>query len=177
MQDVDLICCKFSKFMEDVNLIYLGFQGPCFTWRRVTLHQLLDIYVGNEACFNSWADSSVLHLARIGSDHRPLLLIGSTRQPTQPPASWQNDTRFVEMFMDVWNLSDNIVSNLINFTIIDAMWNREVFGDIGKRKARLLAHKQGIEKVFDFSRNDYLHDLEMKLKKELNTILTQEKSL
>ncbi|KAL4387705.1 hypothetical protein GQ457_09G019510 [Hibiscus cannabinus] len=137
--------------MEDVNLIYLGFQGACFTWRRVTLHQLLDIYVGNKAWFNSWADSSVLHLARIGFDHRPVLLSGSARQPTQPqrPSNTLHHGRMIrERFLvilgkgrqDYWNIN-RVLRRLENGKWInDMILNRDGILKIFKK---LFAASQG----------------------------------
>ncbi|KAK8682144.1 hypothetical protein V6N13_054539 [Hibiscus sabdariffa] len=53
----------------------LGFQGPKFTWRRGTLHQRLDRCIGNDGWWSMWLNSQLLHLNRIGSDHRPILLV------------------------------------------------------------------------------------------------------
>ncbi|KAL4348697.1 hypothetical protein GQ457_17G003630 [Hibiscus cannabinus] len=57
------------------------------------------------------------------------------------------------------------------------VWNSEVFRYIWKRKANLLAHIRGVEKALENSTANHLVKLEARLKVELDTVLSQEKSL
>ncbi|XP_017972398.1 PREDICTED: uncharacterized protein LOC18611557 [Theobroma cacao] len=53
-------------------------------------------------------------------------------------------------------------------------WSLETFGDIYKKKKRLLAHLEGIQKKLDAEPNDYLQHLEITLIEEYNLALYQE---
>ncbi|XP_038991400.1 uncharacterized protein LOC120114621 [Hibiscus syriacus] len=64
----------FANFMHSTGLLDLGFHGSPFTWNRGNLQQRLDRCLGNTKWISSFPNSQVLHLDRIGSDHRPLLL-------------------------------------------------------------------------------------------------------
>ncbi|KAK8665920.1 hypothetical protein V6N13_006077 [Hibiscus sabdariffa] len=123
--------------------------------------------------------SCVIHLARIGSDHHPILLMRSTTGNRRPPslfkylATWQDEPSFMTMLENCWNCGEGLVSNLSNFTTTTTIWNHEIFGNIGRRKACLLTCIKGIEKNTEFGSNDHLYDLE----RELDIVLAQKESL
>ncbi|KAK8611921.1 hypothetical protein V6N13_131959 [Hibiscus sabdariffa] len=52
----------------------MGFSGPKFTWQRGQAQARLDRFLCNSYWDEAHPDSSVLHLLRKRSDHRPLLL-------------------------------------------------------------------------------------------------------
>ncbi|KAL4302657.1 hypothetical protein GQ457_10G023960 [Hibiscus cannabinus] len=56
-------------------------SGPRFTWGRGILLQRLDRCVGNDKWLDQWPQSYVSHLARLGSDHHPILLSTSRSIP------------------------------------------------------------------------------------------------
>ena len=41
-------CAKFWSWVEDNNLVDLGFQGPQFTWAKGLIHERLDGFIGNQ---------------------------------------------------------------------------------------------------------------------------------
>ena len=58
-----------------------------------------------------------------------------------------------------------------------ASWNREVFGNIFKRKKELLARIGGIQQALEHQPFRSLHCLETNLKKKLEKVLSQEELL
>ena len=69
----------YNECMDYCNLIDLGFSGPKFTWsncRDVSdlIQQRLDRVWVNSGWKFLYPDAIVSHLARISSDHCPLLL-------------------------------------------------------------------------------------------------------
>ncbi|KAK8640284.1 hypothetical protein V6N13_008043 [Hibiscus sabdariffa] len=115
---------KFGDFMQREGLVDLGFQGLCFTWRRGNLYQRLDRVVSNDASYDVWLESYVLQLARLGSDHRPLLLVSSMVEHARR-----------QHFSGV------------------GTWNKDAFGYIGKKKSIFMASIRGIEKATKFTSN------------------------
>lgn len=53
-------------------------------------------------------------------------------------------------------------------------WNREVFGNIFKRKRRILARIDGIQKALEVRQSNHLTWLKADLRQELEEVLTQE---
>ncbi|KAL4341466.1 hypothetical protein GQ457_08G017200 [Hibiscus cannabinus] len=121
------ICRCFGDFILDVKLNDLGFNGPCFTWKRVNFQQRLDRWLGND--------------------------------------EW------------VWGPNADLSSNMGNFQITASKWNMDVFGNIGRLKARLMARIKVIKRVVEFSTDSRLQDLDVKLKQELDMVLSQEEYL
>ncbi|KAL4282273.1 hypothetical protein GQ457_03G022370 [Hibiscus cannabinus] len=138
------ICQRFNGSVLDLGLIDMGFFGPKFTWSCGTLFQSLDRCLGNSWWYNDFPTSEVVHLSKMGSDHRHVLL--STG------------------LVDANRLKSQV-------------WNREIFGHIGRRKTLLLARIQGVEKSLESSHVPYLVELEEVLKRELNSVFAHEESL
>lgn len=46
-------------------------------------------------------------------------------------------------------------------------WNNNVYGNIGHHKKRLIQELNRIQKVLDYSHSNYLHDLELTMRTEL----------
>ncbi|KAK8637037.1 hypothetical protein V6N13_064467 [Hibiscus sabdariffa] len=130
-----------------------------------------------------WPNSQVLHLNHLASDHRPILMENETASlpSRQPPfrylTAWQSHQAFESMLTGVWNPVDPIVRNITNFQATTTVWNTRSFGHIGRRKHILMARIRGIERVNEGSSMQQLHELENKLKSELNETLKQEEVL
>ncbi|KAK8507657.1 hypothetical protein V6N12_066992 [Hibiscus sabdariffa] len=143
----------------------------------------LDRCVGNDRWWSTWPNATLLHLIRIGSDHRPILLhTAPSSRPIRRSsfrylAAWQSHTEFEGMLASSWKLGEPIVRNIANFQRIASNWNREYFGNIGRRKHRLLARIRGIESAAELSTGMSLQNLEISLKQELAEVLKQEESL
>ncbi|KAK8657846.1 hypothetical protein V6N13_036065 [Hibiscus sabdariffa] len=179
----DGISVDFNDFLQRAGLNDLGFHGARYTWKRGTLHQRLDRCLGSDAWWWLWPQSHVLHLNRVGSDHRPLLL--ETDPAAHSPqrsafrylAAWQEHQDFEPLLFRVWSLNDPIVRNISNFQAAVSVWNKESFGHIGRRKRTLMARINGIERVNEDSSVPQFQDLEQELKSELSDVLKQEELL
>ncbi|KAL4385826.1 hypothetical protein GQ457_15G003020 [Hibiscus cannabinus] len=179
----DGISVDFNDFLQRAGLNDLGFHGARYTWKRGTLHQRLDRCLGSDAWWWLWPQSHVLHLNRVGSDHRPLLL--ETDPAAHSPqrsafrylAAWQEHQDFELLLSRVLSLNDPIVRNISNFQAAVSVWNKESFGHIGRRKRTLMARINGIERVNEDSSVPHFQDLEQQLKSELSDVLKQEEML
>ncbi|KAK8640383.1 hypothetical protein V6N13_008137 [Hibiscus sabdariffa] len=115
------ICRKFRNFLPQANLIDLGFEGPCFTWKRGSLQQCLDRCVVNDAWCEVWPHSSVLHLACLGSDHIPVLLVcapvvnRSKLSQFKYLAAWKSGASFSDLVKNVWQSDALLAFNIENF--------------------------------------------------------------
>ncbi|KAL4386017.1 hypothetical protein GQ457_09G012630 [Hibiscus cannabinus] len=177
------VSCQFGYFIQNSLLNDFGFQGPRFTWKRGTLHQRLDRWLGYDEWWHMWLNTQVIHLPRVGSDHRPILLgtnLGNAT-PRQNSfkylAAWQSHSGFDDMPVKAWNQQDHVVNNIKCFQKEDSLWNIETFGHIGKRKSQLLARISGIERVNDCSSHLHFNELEARLKGELVEVLNHEEVL
>ncbi|KAK8613147.1 hypothetical protein V6N13_100920 [Hibiscus sabdariffa] len=65
---------QFQNFIFYSGLVDLPFTGPLFTWSRGNLHQRLDRCMVNDSWLNNFADTNVVHLDQLCSDHCPLFL-------------------------------------------------------------------------------------------------------
>ncbi|KAK8623519.1 hypothetical protein V6N13_118402 [Hibiscus sabdariffa] len=175
----DGVCRKFGDFLESTGLQDFDFNGPKFTWKRGMLHQRIALCMGNDA----WSFSCVNHLALIGSDHRHILLMGAVECHRRLPSSfkyivaWQDEPSFKSMLEGCWSFEHEIAENLEMFTKAATDWNRDTFGNIGRRKTQLLARITSIEKRFESHGTDRLFDLERDLKCEFDDVFAQEESL
>ncbi|KAL4353088.1 hypothetical protein GQ457_06G029840 [Hibiscus cannabinus] len=158
-------------------------EGPRFTWKHETLHQRLDRCVDNDGWWTMWPHSRVLHLGRLGSDHRPILLVtDSSGTAKQNPsfkylAAWQSHDGFEDMLAGSWQSDVSIVKNITNFQDAASRWNHESFGHIMRQKHSLVARIRGIECANEASLVPSFVDLEEQLKSELDEVLRQEEVL
>ncbi|KAH9661422.1 reverse transcriptase domain-containing protein [Citrus sinensis] len=65
---------SIASQMSNPWMLDLNFSGPRFTWSRGNLSKRLDRAVCNDGWLIKHANSSVMHLPKIDSDHRPILV-------------------------------------------------------------------------------------------------------
>ncbi|XP_039066344.1 uncharacterized protein LOC120211945 [Hibiscus syriacus] len=134
----------FANFMHSTGLLDLGFHGPPFTWNRGNLQQRLDRCLGNTKWISTFPNSQVLHLDRIGSDHRPLLLRLTTdkqdhkNRPFRCIAAWQEHHEFKDFIKSIWKENGELNENISTFKTEVKKWNSYVFGHIGKKEKNLI---------------------------------------
>nr|GMC69261.1 uncharacterized protein LOC109193611 [Ipomoea batatas] len=133
---------EFLEWIDNENLIDLGFLGPKFTWKRgANSESFRYVRLFRALCSERWLDmlptAGVTNLPSATSNHNPILVETRGRDFNYAP-------------------------------------RRTSFGNIDKRKRRVLAHLEGIQKRIGTSLNDNMIKLERKLKKELEDILYQE---
>ena len=179
----------YNECMDYCNLIDLGFSGPKFTWsncRDVSdlIQQRLDRVWVNSDWKLLYPDASVSHLARISSDHCPLLLSLQSNlghrglRPFRFQPIWLSHDGFPDIVREAWvEHSQDICSAVANFTQKAKNWNKEVFGDIFWRKRKLTARILGAEKALANNPSQRLIDLHKLLSGELEKILDLEEEL
>ncbi|XP_024042019.1 uncharacterized protein LOC112099143 [Citrus clementina] len=161
---------SIASQMSDLWMLDLNFSGPHFTWSRGNLSKRLDKAVCNDGWLIKHANSSVMHLPKIDSDHRPILVKlqnmdsrhGGPR-PFQFLAAWLTDERFGSFVNGSWNFLEAVA----DFTQQTRRWNKDIFENIIYRKRKLLARIGGIQRILETKPNHSLTRLEVKLQKEL----------
>ncbi|XP_039007853.1 uncharacterized protein LOC120135693 [Hibiscus syriacus] len=155
----------FQGFIFESELLEVEFRGDEYTWRRGRLWKRLDRCLLNEGCANLFLMSLVTHLARVGSDHCPLLfhapkLSGRAEdRPFRFIAAWQEHPNFSDFVRESWEDRLNVLANIekIKLKVRD---KTSVFGNIGKRKKILLARLRGIDKALRRFHSNHLIQLE-----------------
>lgn len=137
-------CARFARWIDDCELIDLGFSGPKFTWsrgyglRKISIR--LDRALANASWRSLFPEATVSHLPNIYSDHTPLLidLLGAIplqifilQRPFRFQAAWLTHLEFRPFFvMDSWENSLPLNEALVSFTEKVKVWNKQVFGNI-----------------------------------------------
>ncbi|KAL4638398.1 hypothetical protein ACB092_03G143700 [Castanea dentata] len=178
-----------QECMDTCYMIDLGFSGPKFTWtNKRGLDDLiqcrLDRCWANPAWKAFFVEANVTHLARVNSDHCPLLLnlkpVESEHQnrPFRFQSIWLSHSDFPNIVRDAWEgqgvrLAD-ATSDFVNKAKI---WNREVFGNVFAKKKRIMARLGGIQKALANRPCNFLLNLQNQLSDEYNNILQLEEEL
>ncbi|KAJ4823237.1 hypothetical protein Tsubulata_004506 [Turnera subulata] len=149
-------CAYFSNWIYDCQLLDLGFHGSPFTWeRRVGIHreyvaERLDHGLVNQEWRTRFPDAELWHLSRTKSDHSPLLVHLHGRhslnnsKPFRFQAVWLLDSRFRQVVESTWR-GDLCFTDATSMLQVSLMkWNREVSGNILRRKKELLARINGV---------------------------------
>ena len=76
-----------------------------------------------------------------------------------------------------WNRDGNLSTSIEKFTNEATRWNKIQFGNIFRKKKRLMARLNGIQQVLATNPSTSLLDLENQLQKDLDLILNQEAKL
>lgn len=178
------ICRSFNNWFHDNRLIDLHFKGPCFTWSRGTLFKRLDRAICNDHWNSLFTEASVLHLPKIHSDHHPILVSFESNlnrrnsvKPFHFLTAWLMDHSFISLVAKEWRDSEGYFQAAHVFVDKVSKWNRDNFGNIFKRKRRILARLNGIQRAMECFDSKGLLKLESKLKTELENILSQEEVL
>ncbi|KAH9725610.1 putative ribonuclease H protein [Citrus sinensis] len=178
------VCGLFKSWFNKNGMFDLNFHGPRFTWSRGFLMKRLDRAMSNTEWLHKYPDNAVLHLPKIASDHRPILVRFNNdascvrgQKPFRFLAAWLTDNSFGEFVSNAWINSLPYLNAADIFVKKALEWNRDHFGNIFQKKRRILVRLGGIQKVLETKSRRSLARLELKLKKELEEILTQEEIL
>ncbi|GMI67469.1 hypothetical protein HRI_000416200 [Hibiscus trionum] len=173
----------FQRFVFTNALQEIDFKGPRFTWARGDLYERLDRCLANLAWLDSFPNSLVMHLDRIGSDHRPLLLCTEQIVPVLDDrpfrflSAWQDFDDFIPLLQNSWSANLSLNENIKNLKGNLSQWHSRRFGDLGKRKKRIIARLRGIDRALGVRHSASLYELEKSLKAELDDILAVEESM
>ena len=114
-----------------------------------------------------YPEASVTHLARVNSDHCPLLL--SLNPPLGPIADrpfrfqtfWLSHSEFSAVMRDAWaGREGNLAEAITNFMTKAQRWNKEVFGNVFVRKNKILARLLGAQNALTVRPNSFLINLQ-----------------
>ncbi|KAI9099052.1 hypothetical protein K1719_024819 [Acacia pycnantha] len=180
-------CPLFNSFINSNGLIDMGFNGPRFTWRRGYLFMRLDRAICSSSWIQSFPGSSLDHLPKLHSDHRPThikLGLNSQGQFFEPPfrflAPWLTHSDIQNIVHRIWNSGSELLPCIDAFRNEMKIWNVETFGHIGRRKRKLFRRINGLQSKLEAPSvlpSDFLVDLEVSLREELEEVCFQEELL
>ncbi|KAK9232243.1 hypothetical protein WN943_022488 [Citrus x changshan-huyou] len=126
------VCHQFSDLFHQNQFCDLDFSGPKFTWERGNLLKRLDRSFCNDEWVQKFANSQVMHLPKLDSDHRPILVKfdrasrqASGAKPFRFLASWLTDGRFKTFVSETWRGSGDYVNSAGHFITEVRKWNKE----------------------------------------------------
>lgn len=179
----------FGEWINELSLIDMGFKGNKFTWRRGRVESTfvakrLDRILCCAHARLKWQEAVVTHLPVMASDHAPLYLQLSPeakgnpeRRPFRFEAAWLNHPGFKDLLANSWRNELSTPEALEGLRVKLRQWNKEVFGDINKKKETLLQDIKGIQDLLEVTQSDALLNQEESLLKELDVVLEQEEIL
>ncbi|KAG8474224.1 hypothetical protein CXB51_033548 [Gossypium anomalum] len=176
-------CALFSDFIDTLGLHDLGFSGPNFTWNRGRVFERLDRAICNNAWSLKFLSLRLVHLQKLKSDHRPLLLSllpheqFSTGRPFHFLAGWVKHPGFSGFVKKNWEFQENLSSTQATFTDQVKSWNKDVFGHIIHQKNLLKKRLANVQKVVDRRSSSYLDQVEVEIREELEEVLYHEELL
>lgn len=136
-------CDDFRGMVQNCNLVDAGFQGPPFTWQMGNLSIRLDRMFINIQWRLLFQDGVVFHLPKFKSNHRCILVrmkkekpVNSHRRPFRFMASWLSHDDFPRVMSQNWLENLCWGDQMINLQNALRQWNRDVFGNIFKRKKK-----------------------------------------
>ncbi|CAL5362434.1 unnamed protein product [Camellia sinensis] len=181
---------KFIDRINSCNLIDLGSTGPRMTWTNnrkglANTMERLDRAMCNAEWRTMFPEATVRVLPRTYLDHSPLVVytqgmhsFNPHNRPFRFEAAWMSHPGLIEVVKSSWHFMNNkLLDATAEFTHRVNAWNKEIFGNIFKRKRRLLARIEGIQKVLAVQFSHNLQHLENDLIKEYNETLLQEEML
>ncbi|KAL4354245.1 hypothetical protein GQ457_06G016820 [Hibiscus cannabinus] len=173
----------FHNVVIDCGLHDLGSNGPPFTWFKGQCAVRLDRALSNALWLSSFPTASILHLLRMKSDHRPIMLsiqqapiIPSKRQ-FRYLAGWSLHSDFQRLLQENWDSTLPISEAIAQFSDVAEAWNSNTYGIIGKQKKVLMARLRGVQRCLSHHHSAKMVKLEAKLQLELDTLLEHEESL
>nr|GMD66184.1 uncharacterized protein LOC109160503 [Ipomoea batatas] len=174
----------YNMWINEEGLIDLGFNRPCFTWKRGsdmnTFRTVrLDCCLSTEEWIDTFPNFVVTIFPSSTSDHNPVMLnLKGTKKSSNTrrflfQATWVTHKDFDPLINIVLN-SNHIVSfdeklNKTRETLCD--WSKNAIGDLQKWKRRALARLEGIQRKLGHKWNGGLIKLEKKITEELDDIL------
>jgi hypothetical protein len=163
--------------------------GTKFTWRgpkwngHDRVFKKLDRVLCNVAWRLKFHEGLAKVIPRVQSDHHPLVIlsegmpINGGNRPFRFEAAWITHVDFNRLLTNNWEGNYDLIHTLSNLTVQLKEWNREIFGNIFKRKKELLARLNGIQNSPHYGYSSFLDSLEKDLQAQLENTLYQEECL
>lgn len=178
------VCELFNGWFHRNHLMEPVFKGPQYTWSRGNLSKRLDRVICNEEWMMMNDEAEVFHLPKLNSDHRPVMFrckkynsASTGVKPFRFLAPWLTDERFQPFVENNWRCNLHYTNAVADFIDKLGNWNKDIFGNIFKRKKELLARIGGIQRFLEKRQSRSLSKLESKLKRDLEKVLSQEEVL
>ncbi|GLT70675.1 hypothetical protein SLA2020_427370 [Shorea laevis] len=178
---------QFRDRVSSCGLHSIDSLGCKFTWvrkqnGRVVLREKLDIALFNLRALESFLGAKVFNLPRLCSDHHPLLLcldssslMRKASKPLRFEAAWLTHADFGQVFTNAWSAHGALIANAIkSVQEVCMQWNKEVFGDIFRRKRQLKGRLEGIQNSVHYPTSRFLQGLESDLLTEYHRALQSE---
>lgn len=180
---------EFGNWINDSALIDMGFRGNKYTWRRCKVVNMfvakrLDRVLCSAHLRLKWQEARVTHLPFLSSDHAPLYIqlcpeeeCNPRRRPFRFEAVWLTHLGFKDLLVASWDAQLKTPEALNVLRVKLQKWNREVFGDVKRRKEVLLADIKKVQDDLEVSPTDALLEKEDELLKAFEVVLEQEEIL
>lgn len=173
-------CSAFFECINECHLLDLDFDGPSFTWKHGQLLERLDRVLRNAACQELFPEASVTHLPLPPSDHCGLWVRTSMARKRKGYfkflVPWLDHPKFKTRMVNSWHNSMTWSHNISNTSHNLRVWNKEVFGNIFKRKHRIIKRLEGINRVLMEKSIERLFSLINQLWQEYNSIVKYEEA-
>ncbi|CAA7057596.1 unnamed protein product [Microthlaspi erraticum] len=139
----------FGDWINEMLLIDMGYKGNKFTWKRgreerFFIAKRLDRVLCCAQTRLKWQEARVTHLPFLASDHSALYLQLSppatgdpSRRPFRFEAAWLCHDSFKELLSASWDPNIDTRNALSKVERVLRRWNKEVFGDVQRRKDEL----------------------------------------
>lgn len=176
----------FGEWISELALIDMGFCGNKYTWKRGCMESTfvskrLDRILCCAHTRLKWQEPVVSHLPFFSSNHAPLYLqlcpvTGSDprQRPFRFEAAWLNHSGFKDLLTASWDGNLKTPEALNGLRIKLKQWNKEVFGDVQRRKEKLMVEIKTVQEVLEHNQTDALLAKEAELIKEFDVLLEQE---
>lgn len=181
---------RFATVLDDCNLIDLGMVGGKFTWfrkrnNRLILSKRLDRALSDIDWRTAFPDATVEVITRVHSDHSPLLvqcggpeLRAVSNHPFRFVAAWAEHPNYKRVVEQAWQRGDDVITTKLDCVRKDSeIFNKEVFGDILRRKRWVEGRLRGVQRELNFRVTSDMTQLDAALQLEYNQILKQEELL
>lgn len=127
-------------------------------------------------------EAKTVTLAHPHSDHHPIMFKSDAGgipdrhlRPLRFEGAWLMRRDYQVIWENAWRgYDDDVVGAIERVTELSSEWNKNVFGNIFKRKRLLQARIKGIQNSVDYVSSGWLQNLEQVLLKDLNDVLNQE---
>ena len=162
----------FNERIHQCQLSELDMQGGRFTWKGPEsagyepLYEKLDRVLRSVDWRLKFPEANARILTRVFSDHHPILIafrnkaLDREKRPFCFKSARLTHDNFQTFLQGEWKDNISVIENLNAFQDNLKDWNVNVFGNIGKRKRRLLARLNGIQRSLNRRNNPFLLQLE-----------------
>lgn len=174
----------FRFFVDEFELIDLGFIGFPFTWsnKRVgsaLVQERLDRGFANSSWKLTYPEASITHLQAFRSDHRPLLFQLYSSQPSLAKpfrfeSMWVTHLGTGTIIQTAWHKSSSFMARFINTKRALKDWNKKSFGMVQVRIRQLKDLLTDLQSQPHAIRNS---EAEATIQHELNEYLKREELL